>query len=504
MLNQHRNHLSIGHLNTQSMLSSFDEFSVLLESHKFDVFALSETWLKDDSQRLKYVTIPGYQFTFKNREVKRGGGVGLYIKDELSFKERKDIDNLDVTIGHHWVELKGKNKNSNLLLGTMYQPSSCEVEKSQWLEKLDTLLSLIHTKWNGPIVITGDFNIDLSNPGPNSRNRFLNIITTYDLEQVITKPTRMGKTLIDHIITNIPKRVIHEDVIACGHISDHDAPYTIINVRKERYEPRYKMIRNEKNFDREKFINDSEKLPLNLVYSFDDIDDKLHVLNTLVLDCINQHAPLKRVKLTRPPAPWMKELDIVNLQREFEIDRTMAHQFNSPADWDVYRRTRNKLKRKIKETKRSFYKRALSSKRPKEVWQTIHRLLKPSNSRITVDPEDINTHFNETALRLTGRKGTEKEQLETTINDLPDQPNEFNMRNVTYDEVRKAINSLRSDCSTGFDNIPVKYVKMMAESLISPVTHLINECINKSIFPSAWKTARICPIPKVKGAKKTG
>ena len=39
--------LSIAHLNTQSMSSTFDEFQVMLYHQPFDVIALSETWLRN-------------------------------------------------------------------------------------------------------------------------------------------------------------------------------------------------------------------------------------------------------------------------------------------------------------------------------------------------------------------------------------------------------------------------------------------------------------------------
>ena len=56
----HRKHLSIEHLNTQSMVLSFDEFHVTLEEHPYDILTLSETWLKDDVNLLNFVQIPGY------------------------------------------------------------------------------------------------------------------------------------------------------------------------------------------------------------------------------------------------------------------------------------------------------------------------------------------------------------------------------------------------------------------------------------------------------------
>ena len=50
-------------------------------------------------------------------------------------------------------------------------------------------------------------------------------------------------------------------------------------------------------------------------------------------------------------------------------------------------------------------------------------------------------------------------------------------------------------------NIPVKFVKMVAESLTSPLTNISNNCISKQVFPRQWKIARISPIPKVNDIK---
>ena len=39
-------------------------------------------------------------------------------------------------------------------------------------------------------------------------------------------------------------------------------------------------------------------------------------------------------------------------------------------------------------------------------------------------------------------------------------------------------------------------IKMVADYLGSPLTDVINTCIKNLYFPSAWKLARICAIPK--------
>ena len=68
LLDEHRNHTSIAHLNTHSMCSTFDEFSVMLNMYQFNIISLSETWLKDNKYLLDYVNIPGCNFEYRNRD----------------------------------------------------------------------------------------------------------------------------------------------------------------------------------------------------------------------------------------------------------------------------------------------------------------------------------------------------------------------------------------------------------------------------------------------------
>lgn len=71
------------------------------------------------------------------------------------------------------------------------------------------------------------------------------------------------------------------------------------------------------------------------------------------------------------------------------------------------------------------------------------------------------------------------------------------MESVTQREVLRTLKQLRTDCSTGPDQLPARFVKLVAEHLAGPLTTIINNCISKLYFPRAWKLARISPIPKV-------
>ena len=114
---------------------------------------------------------------------------------------------------------------------------------------------------------------------------------------------------------------------------------------------------------------------MNLVYAFDEPDNQVTILNKLVLDCIKKHATIKRVRLTRPVAPWMKDESVVNLETQLEHHRHKASVSKEENDRKNYQVTRNKLKKTTKTTKAAFLRKAMSSKYPKKVWSTVNRIL---------------------------------------------------------------------------------------------------------------------------------
>ena len=139
----------------------------------------------------------------------------------------------------------------------------------------------------------------------------------------------------------------------------------------------------------------------------------------------------------------------------------------------------------------------MSSKRQKEVWSTIHRILKLSPQKINADPDTLNKHFNTTAERLLNSQPKPEHLLHQLIERLPEPENPFSITTVSFGDVRKVILGLRNDCSTGPDQLLAKYLKMCVDEICGPVCHIINASISKCVFPSQWKISKISPVPKI-------
>ena len=154
-----------------------------------------------------------------------------------------------------------------------------------------------------------------------------------------------------------------------------------------------------KNFKEESFVEDFSTPPMSIISYSDDPDEQLETLDTLILECIERHAPLKRIRVTGPPVPWMKCPNIRDLQKERDTTRYEAHNTPSDTKWDYFRSVRNKLKAATWTARKAFIGKALYSNQSSEVWKVIHRILKPSPKPLRFNPNELNGHFASTAQR---------------------------------------------------------------------------------------------------------
>ena len=155
-----------------------------------------------------------------------------------------------------------------------------------------------------------------------------------------------------------------------------------------------------KSLNESLFIEDFSTLPLSVIAYSDDPDEQLESLNSLFVECLERHVPLRRVRVTRPPAPWMKSPNIQTLQKERDNLRYKAHKSDANNGvWAAFRLVRNNLKSAIRSARKAFIEKALSSNKSRDVWRVIHRILKPNPKSLRVDPDELNAHFATTAER---------------------------------------------------------------------------------------------------------
>lgn len=73
---------------------------------------------------------------------------------------------------------------------------------------------------------------------------------------------------------------------------------------------------------------------------------------------------------------------------------------------------------------------------------------------------------------------------------------EYNFRMITEQEVLDTLLTIKSK-ATGSDYISVFIYNLFLPHILPTIVHLINSCIEQSLFPICWKSLLIIPITKV-------
>ena len=169
-----------------------------------DVFLGTESHL--DSNHLSAELFPGNYIPHRKDRNKYGGGVFVATKDTLISNEIQDSSACEAV----WNEIMMTNKPS-VIVGNFYRPPSASEEA---LLELDNSISTMKQKYpNSVIIVGGDFilpGIDwktnsskTGDPYRQSSEIMLNIAEKYNMEQLISEPTR-GKNTLDLCFTTHP------------------------------------------------------------------------------------------------------------------------------------------------------------------------------------------------------------------------------------------------------------------------------------------------------------
>ena len=184
--------LSVIHLNVRSLLRKMDQLRLLSERNGADIITLSETWLNidiDDNE----IELPGYSITRRDRSERTGGGVMIYIRENLVFNERNDLHNSNEAI---WIQVN-RIRCKPLIIGCVYRPPNQQVDK--FLGDFNNSLAGIESHFDK--IILGDFNIDYSskkgsNANQSDRRKLKGIADLHDMKQIIDLPYLRDNNLL--------------------------------------------------------------------------------------------------------------------------------------------------------------------------------------------------------------------------------------------------------------------------------------------------------------------
>ena len=502
--------VTIAHLNVRSMISreKFHLVKHTVINGKFDIFVISESWL-DPSTTDNDISIPGYTTFRQDRGPhKSGGGIVIYIRKTFKASILSSLSTTtDTNSQQFWLKIQCR-KLKTFLLCAVYRPDSVSI--GRFLDDLSA--SLLDSLLLGmEVLVTGDVNADVS-PGsscPEGR-ALLDLCNSLHLSQLVAKPTRVtqtSKTLIDVVITTNTNFVINCDVFESA-VADHCLVTTTLKLKAPKPSPSYIVTRSYKNYNPELFLSDLEQAPFHIANIFDDFDDQVNVFNSLFLDTLNDHAPIKRFKIKSRPNPFITP-EIKQLMKTRDSWHKKARKSNDRLDWNAYRFFRQEVKCEIRISEMEHIRSELSNcnGNTNSIWKTIDRCLPNKDPPLTttLNPLQQANKFNEFYTSV-GEKAAAKAKLLSdqhgfTVDFEPigtiesDHPlnNKFEFSTVTKEVVEKVILRIPSNKAAGCDKISAKVLKDSLPATLPIITSIINNSFAFNCFAQAWKFAEVVP-----------
>lgn len=484
----------LGHLNVRSLFAGFHYFSDIVTQHNFDVVATTETWLGAHIASDSCV-VPGYTFHRCDRLTGRGGGVGIYVKNVYKCERLYLQDQVD-GFENIWLKIK-INHRICLGLGVIYRTKMNVLNCVQALDKFlpDMLSSCTY------ITVLGDLNIDLlcSN---NISNPISDFFDTFGFVQVIDEPTRVSNSrssLLDPIFVSDSSIVASGGTLDAQHISDHRLTYCNMKLPIQENPLKFVTFRDYKQFHEVLFYSDLHNVPWHSIYYMTDIDEKVDFLTFQLKSLFELHVPLRTVRVTKPPAPWLTPaLKLLMGERDKALLNYKKN--NTPENLENYRNLRNLTLRSVRREKSGYLEYLERRGDARILWKGLRDMGVSSGSSNFNDlstslhsPEDVNTYFlsvfNKTNTCINKTTFYRNNKYRVGLN--------FGFSMESPEAILRYIYKIKSNAA-GCDDLTLHMLKLSLPATLYPLTHIINCCLETGYFPKCWKESIVCPIPKVK------
>ena len=331
------NHLSTVHYNVQSLANKVDV--LISEFSYFDLVSFSETWL-DNSVSTQDLLFPNFHPPErKGRLSDRYGGVILYIKDNLTYIRRHDLElnRLECI----WIQIKLHNKR-NVLYGVFYRPPSSD---SVYNSLIEDSIGLAIDSTISDIVVTGDFNLNTLNPI--QFRKVESICNQFDMTQCIVEPTHFTEnsaTIIDLLFVTNKDSILTAGVVEpCLdlNIRYHCPIFAVLNFLKPKYKTFKRTIWKYEQGDCNKLRDTLENVNWGQLQD-DDIDIfTRNITNTLTNEsklCV----PNQEIVINPHEPPWINSL-VKRKIRKRKRAYQKAKRTNNPRHWLKFKTLRNEL-----------------------------------------------------------------------------------------------------------------------------------------------------------------
>jgi Reverse transcriptase (RNA-dependent DNA polymerase) len=470
-------------------VSHFDEFSNITANLSCEAFFITETWLKP-SLKSSLVDLPGY---YLHRIGKGGGGVALYIRDDLPSKviasscpvynSRPEFLFVEVSVF-----------NEKVLLCVVYR-----LPKIGFLSDLENHFSTLLPNYRH-VLIMGDFNANLIPNTPSDGSRQLrNILKSLGLSALPLKPTfhtSTSESLLDLIIVPDTNKVLNFGQVSIPGISNHDLLFISLQIKTPKPKPQFFRCRNFRTFNENDFIDDASLIPWSDITRYNTVNEKVLFFNNHLIQLYDRHANYKNIRVKHRPSPWMSnEVRSLMARRDCAYRRYKKNKSSIELQ-EAYKSLRNKTKQTIRNAKIRHAFSVFEVGDPKKIWSQVKEMglgnSRNKENQLSVSLDDLNKHFVSCGIYDSTPDST---CPPPTLANRVIPP--FHFKLVDSKEVYQCIRTAKPN-SKGTDDIPLSLIKRPAFlSVIMPaLLNIFNSSLLNGEFPECWKSALVRPLPK--------
>ena len=485
--------IKIAHINVRSLYPKIDEIRLIVKDNNLDIFAVSETWLSDAIPN-GLIDINGYTIFRRDRIGGIGGGVALYIRTTIQHTICDDL--ISEKLENIWVHIKHVHFKP-FLVSCFYRPPSSNKEF------IDDVIECVEkaNQTCEDIIFLGDFNYNFNIDEINMTDPCVRLQQLTGARQLIESPTRVtetSSTIIDHIYTTLPNKHIRSGVIETS-LSDHYLIYTILNSKHKTSPPKEIKIRCYKNFSTNAFIDEiANSRDLN-IDGITTVDDAWEKWSKAFLDISNKHAPIKTIRVKDRNNPWVSR-EILNLMYQRDKIHKKAKQTQDSDTWKEYKYLRNLVVSQLRKQEKNYFKQEIAKHKGKpSMWKTLNMALgkasKSNSIPSNITANALNNYYVNVGPNLANKFSGE--------GDLPSTPivsSNFTMEDIRTDTVLKQLTKLNKKSKLDILGFDSKLLHCSAALITPVITQMFNMSIKEGRLPSSWKTARVTPIYKGKGA----
>ncbi len=518
--------LSVISINIQSLPSKYNDLTEILvdlKSHNIcpDVICLQETWQVPDPT---LYPLPDYHpLIIQTRTNSRGGGVGLYLKNNLQYRK---LDGLSVFYGRLFesvlVEVTIPD-GKKIIIGSIYRPGTLPPGRN-FTQQFENFIDILTNQLSSindiseSVYLYGDLNLDVLKINESKFiSEYIETLSSYGFLQIVTKPTRVtaeSATLIDHVLTNATSDSL-STYILCYTMSDHVPIFHFLPLHITKKLPGTFSARNFSHQNVQNFKNALLNYTWQHVLIEEDAQSAYDSFSETFFQLYDLYFPIITKKLNPKYdkiEPWMTWGLLTSRKTKIKLNQIFSRKptLKNRENFTKYRNLYNKL---IREAKKLYFHQKLAEQlgNAKKTWQTLFMAIRKSkntthncssllvdNSLIT-DPKTIAEKFNAFFINAASlaTANIHPSPISPTQN-IPQNPHLFSLLNIpiTYNEILETTQLLLDKKTQDTNGLSSHIFKKIVDLIVVPLHHILHLSFQSVIVPTQLKIAKVVPIFK--------